>query len=506
MLLRRAGAVQHSGPAMTTNSINTVSAYNTPQAVDDSFQLIEHILETFGYSNALDVMANDLAGKAKTLYAIDAGDSLSDLFQADAQVTFELSTLGATISIQNGKIVYDATAIASQINALGEGEVLTDTLVYAIRMANGTLSFGEVKVTISGTNDAAVVSGDIAGSVSEDAVVAASGTLLSDDVDGPDNSFRTVAVPTVSTAGYGSYTIDQTGNWSYTLDNSNAAVAALDTGETLTDTFTVYTADGTAATVTITIDGQSEGVTLPPVYNGADPNDRDGDLGTNPNIQGNEYNNPIVGTAGADTINGLDGEDTISGGSGADAIFGGEGNDIISGNVGLDTLLGQAGDDTINGDQNIDGIYGGSGNDQITGGDGNDIIYGGSGNDTINANGGGDTIIGGYGADLLTGGGNLLLIDLFTYLDVLDTGDTITDFGTGYDKIVLEAIDADAAVAGDQAFVFGGTTATAHGVWYADNGAGGVTVYVDTDGVLTTAELALTIDNLTTMTAADFVL
>ena len=37
------------------------------------------------------------------------------------------------------------------------------------------------------------------------------------------------------------------GVWTYTLDNSNAAVQALNAGQTLTDTFTVTTVDGTAA-------------------------------------------------------------------------------------------------------------------------------------------------------------------------------------------------------------------------------------------------------------------
>jgi VCBS repeat-containing protein len=46
--------------------------------------------------------------------------------------------------------------------------------------------------------------------------------------------------------------------WSYTLDNANAAVQALQIGQTLTDTFTVTTVDGTAQVVTITINGAND--------------------------------------------------------------------------------------------------------------------------------------------------------------------------------------------------------------------------------------------------------
>ena len=45
------------------------------------------------------------------------------------------------------------------------------------------------------------------------------------------------------------------GVWTYTLDNANSTVQALNVGDTLTDTFTVTTVDGTAEVVTITIHG-----------------------------------------------------------------------------------------------------------------------------------------------------------------------------------------------------------------------------------------------------------
>ena len=46
--------------------------------------------------------------------------------------------------------------------------------------------------------------------------------------------------------GYGTFTMTAAGVWTYTLDNANSAVQALNVGDTLTDTFTVTTVDGTA--------------------------------------------------------------------------------------------------------------------------------------------------------------------------------------------------------------------------------------------------------------------
>src|ERR1700746_1340774 len=48
------------------------------------------------------------------------------------------------------------------------------------------------------------------------------------------------------------------GAWTYKLDNSNFAVQALNVGDTLTDTFTVTTIDGTPQMVTITIHGAND--------------------------------------------------------------------------------------------------------------------------------------------------------------------------------------------------------------------------------------------------------
>ena len=111
-----------------------------------------------------------------------------------------------------------------------------------------------------------------------------------------------------------------------------------------------------------------------------------------------------------------------------------------------------------------------------------------------------DNIYGGYGADILTGdSGN----DTFIFLSTNDTGDTITDFGDGNDKINLAAIDADNSLAGDQAFVFGGTTATANGVWYEVSG-GNRTVYLDTNGDTSNAELVLYLRGNTALLGTDF--
>ena len=86
----------------------------------------------------------------------------------------------------------------------------------------------------------------------------ATGTLTDTDVDNPPNTFTAVSSPTASDGGYGTFTMTAAGVWIYTLDDSNHAVQALNACDTLTDTFTVTTIDGTPQVVTITIDGTND--------------------------------------------------------------------------------------------------------------------------------------------------------------------------------------------------------------------------------------------------------
>ncbi len=104
---------------------------------------------------------------------------------------------------------------------------------------------------------AASISGESTGAVAENGTLTASGTLIVTDENPGHGVF---AAPSSLSGNYGSFSFDaSTGAWSYTLDNDAANVQALTSGQTVIDSLTVTSLDGTASqAITISITGSDE--------------------------------------------------------------------------------------------------------------------------------------------------------------------------------------------------------------------------------------------------------
>ncbi|HVI91312.1 MAG TPA: VCBS domain-containing protein, partial [Dongiaceae bacterium] len=300
-----------TGTTITNTGIIT-SFGNTPQAVDDYFLAADTGLteETVTKIVTLDVMANDLGGKAKTLFAIDDGTSdggirptdllTQDLGRAESCST-DYSASHAHIWITaDGKIGYDTSTwsdnFKTQLQHLGAGQYATDTFTYSIRMANGTLSWATATVQIAGVNDVPVLSAITGGGATEalDAsaqdIAAIHGTLSVSDLDVGDTLTASVTgSPSLVWSG-GALTAPQvtalmaelvTGKLSfdgtatsnggaasigYSYDPAAANLDFLRAGQTLTITYQVKVNDGTVDSgvqdVTFTITGTNDAPVL----------------------------------------------------------------------------------------------------------------------------------------------------------------------------------------------------------------------------------------------------
>ena len=131
--------------------------------------------------------------------------------------------------------------------------------------------------------------------------------------------------------------------------------------------------------------------------------------------------NSLVSGTGADLIFGNGGNDTIlPGGTGANTVVGGQGGDCIASGTGADLIFGNEGNDTVDAGGGANTVFGGQGNDTIRGGIGRETIQGNEGNDTID----GDVV--GGSIDTISGGsGN----DVFVYFDVSADGDNAAGGG-----------------------------------------------------------------------------
>ena len=387
-------------------------------------------------------------------------DNPADTFVATGLPTASASGYGSFTMTTAGVWTYTLDNANTKVQALNDGQTLTDS--FTVATIDGTPQV--VTITINGSNDAAVISGQTTGSVIEAGGCAngkpgtpvATGTLTDTDPDNPSNTFVAVSSPKPSVAGFGTFTMTALGTWAYTLDNGNSAVQALNVGDTLTDTFTVTTVDGTPQVVSITIIGTNDaaiisGTTTGSVLEagGISPGkpvatgtltDTDVDNPANsftavtcPTASDCGYGTFTITAAGVWTytldncnsvVDALDAGDRLTDHFTVTSIDGtkqevtisihgasdGDPNDFDNLATGTTVVwdppfvYGTPGHDSIAGGGNITQIvYGGAGDDTLNGTGVCDTIFGGSGNDTIKGNNGDDVIYGGSGRDTIDG-------------------------------------------------------------------------------------------------------
>ena len=455
------------------------------------------------------VASTDPEGTARTYAIIGGTDAL--LFAINAQtgaLTFIAAPDYETPGDAGGNNVYDVIVSASD-------GVLTDSQALAITVtnlneapvitSNGGDSTAAISVSENGAMVTAVASTDPEGTARTYAIIGGTDALLF-AINAQTGALTFVTAPDYEAAG------DTGGNNVYDVIVS-ASDGSLSDTQTLAITVTnvneapIITSNGGGATATVLVNENTTAVTTVAstdpegtartyaISGGTDaarftinattgvlsfvaapnyeaPTDSNGDNVYQVIVSSSDGSLTDTQTLSVGVANVVDGV-TLTGTSKANTLTGGTAEDTISGLGGADTLSGLGGNDALNG------------------GDGN------------------DTLTGGAGADNLTGGAGA---DTFVYAGLSDSTaailDFITDFNTSQsDRISLSALDANANVAGDQAFSWVGTGAFT-GVagqlrYYQSNGDTFVTGDVNGDGV---GDFLIQMDPLLTLAAANFVL
>ncbi|NVJ70015.1 MAG: DUF4347 domain-containing protein [Alphaproteobacteria bacterium] len=301
-------ASANGGTTVTPSDWTDISSFTVTSAAD--FQAIIDTIVFIPSNRAAEIGGDttgsvgedstDTIGGALTIS--DADGNGDESFNADT-IT---GSYGELTIDANGDWVYDLDETLSGVQALSGSDTLQDTL--AVTSADGTSQ--NIVITIDGANDAATFGGNLTGSLGED-TDSVGGTATVADVDASEGTF---AADTISGT-YGDLTIATNGSWTYDLDETDATVQGLLSGDTLQDTITVASDDGTTQDIVITINGANDGATF--------GGDLTGSL--------NEDTDTLVGTATVSDV------------------------DAGQGNFGADTVTGTYGDLTI--DANGDWIY-----------------------------------------------------------------------------------------------------------------------------------------------------
>ncbi|MDH5998821.1 VCBS domain-containing protein [Vibrio aestuarianus] len=170
-----------------------------------------------------------------------------------------------TFSIdKSGNWTYKLNNSHADVQALdADSAPLTRTMT--VTSADG--STHDVVITITGSDDKAIITpaqlDSDKGAVQEDVLLESRGNLNIVDPDAGEAVFHPQT--DVKDGNWGTFSIDESGNWTYKLNNSHADVQALDADSApLTRTMPVTSADGSTHDVVITITGSDDKAIITP--------------------------------------------------------------------------------------------------------------------------------------------------------------------------------------------------------------------------------------------------
>jgi VCBS repeat-containing protein len=154
----------HGGIAQATVNVTVAGDNDGPNASNDSASTNEDATGVF-----IDVLANDAGfSGGKTIIGLNGGGTAG-----------QTSDLGAGLSVQYGKVVYDPLQGAA-LQALNTGDNATDTFSYEMQDGAGNISTASVTVNVAGITESAVINSGVSETMGFDSLVGAPGSYTED--------------------------------------------------------------------------------------------------------------------------------------------------------------------------------------------------------------------------------------------------------------------------------------------------------------------------------------
>ncbi|PML07577.1 hypothetical protein BCT86_09800 [Vibrio breoganii] len=243
----------NGGSSHTRNLVITVTGTNDVPVLDAITQITKNEDDAVvtGQLSAHDVDSDNLQGQHTTYH-----------LQGSQVAGFTLNP--------DGSYSFDPHAY----NALKVGEHKDITIPIIARDNHGDSAPQNLVIHLTGTNDAPTITGTSTATVTDGPSISATTTTAEQlhitDPDSGEAHFiqelnvvpdSTSANPGLQQSAYGHLSITADGNWQYHVDTPDA-IKAIPHGETVTETFTVHSADGTQHTVAVTLQGSNEAATI----------------------------------------------------------------------------------------------------------------------------------------------------------------------------------------------------------------------------------------------------
>src|SRR5438034_437673 len=229
----------HGGSTASTLTVTVTGSNDAPVAVADVAAATEDALPNTVNGN---VLTNDTDVGSIDTHTVSALSGGTD----DGTTITKVGTYGTlVITKATGAYTYTLANGQANVQALAEGQQVTDVFSYTNSDNRGASSSSTLTVTVTGTNDAPVAVVDLAAVKEDTPPNPVSGNLLANDTDvdsldthtvsavtgGIDNCTAITSVGTYAPSLHDALPISYT----YTLANGQANVQALAEGQQVTD-------------------------------------------------------------------------------------------------------------------------------------------------------------------------------------------------------------------------------------------------------------------------------
>src|SRR5437868_77491 len=241
------------------------STNHAPVAVADTASVKEDT-NTLAQPNPAsgNVLANDTDLDSGDTHSVTAVNGSAANVGANVAGTYGTLHLNA-----DGSYTYTLNNALSNVQALAEGQQVTELFTYTNSDNHGGSSSSTLTITVTGTNDGPTAVADVNAVKEDTAPNPVSGNVLTNDTDVDTLDTHTVTAVNGSTAKvgadvsgtYGTLHVNADGSYTYTLNNA-ANVQALAEGQQVTEVFTYTKSDNhggsSSSTLTVTINGSED--------------------------------------------------------------------------------------------------------------------------------------------------------------------------------------------------------------------------------------------------------